>query len=57
MYVVGNTIFDGIDSIENSDWSDTGLRKDQIKYLCSLPSAIGMNPTTGVSTRDSLLCD
>ena len=56
MYVSGATIFDGIGSIENSDWSDTMLRKDQQKYLCSLESAKGTNPTTGVDTRDSLMC-
>ena len=56
MYVSGATIFDGIGSIENSDWSDTMLRKDQQKYLCSLESAKGTNPTTGIDTRDSLMC-
>lgn len=57
MYVVGTTGFDGIATIENSDWTDTDLRKDQRKYLCSLESARGKNPTTGVETRESLLCD
>jgi hypothetical protein len=27
MYVVGTTLFEGIKSIENSDWTDTELRK------------------------------
>eukprot|EP01031_Cornospumella_fuschlensis_P039466 gene39466-48046_t len=47
MYVVGSTRFEGVKSIENSDWTDTELRKDQRKYLCSLDSA-----TVGVAVRD-----
>jgi uncharacterized protein YjbI with pentapeptide repeats len=57
MYVVGTTNFEGIASIENSDWTETELRKDQKKYLCSLPSAKGTNTITGVDTRESLMCD
>jgi len=56
MYVSGATIFDGVKDIEGSDWTDTFLRKDQQKYLCSLPSAKGTNPTTKVDTRESLMC-
>lgn len=56
MYVSGSTLFEGVASIENSDWSDTQLRKDQKKYLCAHPTAKGTNPTTGVDTRESLMC-
>jgi uncharacterized protein YjbI with pentapeptide repeats len=40
--------------IDGSDWTDVLLRKDQLKYLCSI--ATGVNPTTGVDTRESLGC-
>ena len=43
-------------NLENSDWTDTQFRKDQLMYLCGLPSAKGTNPTTGEDTRDSLRC-
>jgi uncharacterized protein YjbI with pentapeptide repeats len=56
MYVVGGTNFEGIATIENSDWSETELRKDQRKYLCEHPTAKGTNSQTGENTRDSLLC-
>lgn len=56
MYVVGGTNFEGILSIENSDWTDTELRADQRKYLCGLESAKGVNPKTQESTRESLRC-
>jgi hypothetical protein len=52
-YMSSTTKFDGI-RIEGSDWSDTFLRKDQQKYLCSRAS--GTNPSTGIDTRESLLC-
>lgn len=56
MYVSGATLFEGVKSIENSDWSDTYLRADQQKYLCNHPTAKGTNPKTGVDTRESLMC-
>lgn len=56
VYVVGNTLFEGVATIENSDWTDTDLRKDQRMYLCGLESAKGTNSKTGADTRESLLC-
>lgn len=56
VYVSGATLFEGVDNIAGSDWTDTFLRKDQQKYLCSHPTAKGTNPITGVETRESLIC-
>ena len=40
--------------IEGSDWTDVVLRKDAHDALCTRAS--GTNPTTGVDTRESLVC-
>jgi hypothetical protein len=43
-----------VKSIEGADFTDTFFRQDQINYLCGI--AKGTNPTTKVSTRESLGC-
>lgn len=40
--------------VENTDWTDAILRRDVQRKLCSIAS--GTNPTTGVDTKESLLC-
>jgi uncharacterized protein YjbI with pentapeptide repeats len=44
----------GLTKIDNTDWTDAQLRKDQRTYLCTI--AKGENPITGVETRMSLMC-
>jgi len=44
----------GLTKIDNTDWTDALLRKDQRTYLCTI--AKGENPKKGVETRMSLMC-
>jgi hypothetical protein len=56
MYVYGSTLFKGVKDISGSNWTATELQKDQKKYLCKHPTAMGTDPVTGVDTRESLMC-
>ena len=52
-YMAGAVIKD-LKKIDNTDWTDVDMRKDQRTYLCSI--AKGTNPKTGMDTRDTLMC-
>ena len=43
-----------LEKIDNTDWTDAQLRKDQRTYLCTI--AKGEHPVTGMETRVSLMC-
>ena len=51
--IVSSTVFDGV-KVDGADFTDVIVRGDVKNALCA--SAKGVNPTTGVSTRESLLC-
>ena len=52
-YMAG-AVIRNLKKIENTDWTDVDMRKDQRSYLCGI--AKGKNAQTGVDTRESLMC-
>jgi len=52
-YIAG-AVIKNLQRIDNTDWTDVDMRKDQRSLLCAV--AKGQNPTTKVDTRESLLC-
>lgn len=51
---IGSSTRIGDMNIEGADFTDTTLTKNQLNILCAIAS--GVNPTTGVDTRESLNC-
>jgi len=51
---LSNAQFSRVKSITGADFTDALMRKDVQQMLCKI--ADGVNPTTGVATRDSLYC-
>ncbi|KAJ8604822.1 hypothetical protein CTAYLR_001024 [Chrysophaeum taylorii] len=45
-----------VGDISQVDFTDAVIRQDINRRLCERSDAKGVNPTTGVSTRDSLFC-
>jgi uncharacterized protein YjbI with pentapeptide repeats len=43
-------------SIQGADFSEAVMPGPTLKLLCGREDATGENPTTGVSTRESLMC-
>ena len=47
----------GAKSIENADFTDSLMREDIQKRICARSDAKGTNPSTGVDTKESLMCE
>mmetsp|Transcript_35758 Transcript_35758/g.89011 ORF Transcript_35758/g.89011 Transcript_35758/m.89011 type:complete len:237 (-) Transcript_35758:2953-3663(-) len=54
-YFSGSSL-DKVESIENSDFSEALMRQGVNRMLCEREDAKGVNPSTGVDTRESLNC-
>jgi uncharacterized protein YjbI with pentapeptide repeats len=44
------------ESLENADFTDAQFPKKTLALLCEREDVKGTNPTTGVDTRESLMC-
>jgi len=51
--IVSSTVFNGV-KVDGADFTDVIVRADVKNELCA--TATGVNPRTGVSTRESLFC-
>ena len=47
---------ESVQDIAGADFSEAVMRPDVQQRLCKRPDAKGTNPTTGIETRESLMC-
>lgn len=46
----------GVETLENADFTEASIPPKILGVVCEREDAKGTNPTTGVDTRDSLMC-
>ena len=51
----GDSILE-VETLENGDFTDAQIQPKLLSRLCEREDLKGTNPTTGVDTRDSLMC-
>ncbi len=51
----GQSLLD-VESLEGGDFTDAQVPTKTLKLVCDREDVKGTNPTTGVETRDSLMC-
>jgi hypothetical protein len=51
----GNSILD-VATVENADFTDAQFPAKVLPLLCERSDMVGINPSTGASTRDSAMC-
>lgn len=51
----GQSLLD-VQSLEGGDFTDAQIPTKTLKLVCDREDVKGTNPTTGVDTRDSLMC-